>query len=186
MNRSRRRTRIEGQFAPRTVDMLRSPAMRVLSLSGERILRRLEIELANHGGTDNGRLPCTFDHFVEYGIDRDSVAPAIRELVALGFLVVTQRGSAGNAAFRRPSLYRLTFRHTDDAEPTHEWKRIDSIEDAVLIARDARAAKTKASRGKPTVSVRETLTENGETPVRETPTTRPVRKTPTTSISRVG
>jgi hypothetical protein len=37
--------------------MLGSPAYRVLRLTAHRIIARLEIELAHHGGTDNGRLP---------------------------------------------------------------------------------------------------------------------------------
>jgi hypothetical protein len=65
---------------------MESPAFRALSHSAHRILDRLEIELAHHGGNDNGRLPCTFDHFAEYGIDRHSIAPAIREVEALKFI----------------------------------------------------------------------------------------------------
>jgi hypothetical protein len=57
----RRISRIAGQFAPRTIAMIESPAFRVLSLSAHRILARLEIELAHHGGKDNGALPCTYD-----------------------------------------------------------------------------------------------------------------------------
>ena len=34
--------------------MMASPAFRVLSLSARRVLDRLEIELAHHGGQDNG------------------------------------------------------------------------------------------------------------------------------------
>ena len=56
-----RRTTIGGQFAPRRIDMLEPYACRVLSLSGQRVLDRRKIEMASHGGTDNGRLPCTYD-----------------------------------------------------------------------------------------------------------------------------
>ena len=52
--------RIGGQFVMRRIDMLRSPAFCVLSLTGRRILDRLEIEHAAHGGRDNGKLPVTF------------------------------------------------------------------------------------------------------------------------------
>ncbi len=48
-----RGNRIDGQFAARLIEMLRSPAFRVLSLSGHRVLDRL----ADHGGQDNGKLP---------------------------------------------------------------------------------------------------------------------------------
>jgi len=32
-------------------------------------------QLAHHGGNDNGRLPVTFDQFVEFGIHGRSIAP---------------------------------------------------------------------------------------------------------------
>jgi hypothetical protein len=102
--RSGRRTRIGGQFAPRLIEMLRSPAYRVLSLSARRVLDRVEIELGHHGGNDNGRLPVTYDNFVSYGIERHAIAPAIREAIALGLLEVTERGCAGNAESRTPAI----------------------------------------------------------------------------------
>ena len=69
----RPKNKIAGQFSARTVEMLESPAYRVLSLPAHRILARLEIEHAHHGGNDNGRLPVTYDQFVEYGIRRHAV-----------------------------------------------------------------------------------------------------------------
>jgi hypothetical protein len=97
--------RINGPFAARTIEMLRSPAMRVLSLTGHRILARLEIELAMHGGTDNGRLPVTHADFQQFGIDRNAIAAGIREVCALGFVKLTRRGRAGVAGHRCPSLF---------------------------------------------------------------------------------
>jgi hypothetical protein len=89
MNGRRKRTRIDGQFAAREIKMLESHAFRELSLSARRVLDRLEIELAHHGGMDNGKLPVTYDDFQRYGIDRHAaIAPAIRELVALGFVAL--------------------------------------------------------------------------------------------------
>ena len=63
-----RRNKFSGQFAGRLIAMLQSPAYRVLSLSAHRLLARIEIELAKHGGDDNGKLPVTYEQFVEYGI----------------------------------------------------------------------------------------------------------------------
>ena len=119
-----RKNRIAGQFAPRTIAMLESPAFQVLSLAGHRVLARIEIELAHHGGNDNGRLPVTFDHFAEYGMDRHAIAPALREVCALGFIEITEQGRAGNAEWRRPNKFRLTYRHTGRADQTDEWRRI--------------------------------------------------------------
>ena len=135
----RRRTQIDGQFAARQIELLESPAFRVLSLSARRVLDRIEIELAHHGGRDNGRLPVTYDNFQSYGMDRHAIAPAIREVVALGFVEITEQGRAGNAEWRRPNFFRLTYRHTNDANPTHEWKRINTLERAQTLARQARA-----------------------------------------------
>jgi hypothetical protein len=139
--KTNRFTRLDEQFAPRPVRMLRSAAFRELSLSARRVLDRLEIEFADHGGTNNGKLPVTYDDFKVYGIHRHSVAPAIREAVALGFVEVTEPGRAGNAEHRKPNLFRLTYRHTDNGPPTHEWERIETEEQAVATAKSARAAK---------------------------------------------
>jgi hypothetical protein len=155
VSRRQRRTAIGGQFAPRLIDMLRSPAWCALSLSARRVLDRIEIEFADHGGTDNGKLPVTYDNFVQYGIHRHAIGPAIREEVALGFAEITEAGRAGNAEWREPNRFRLTYRHTK-YEPTDEWKKITE-EQAELIARSARspaAAKTKSQwRKTPNVSV---------------------------------
>jgi hypothetical protein len=118
--------------------MLESPAWRVLSLSARRILDRVEIELARHAGLDNGTLPITHQHFVEYGVHKDCVGPAIRECSALGFLEVTERGRAGNAEFRAANKFRLTYRPVNRADPTDEWRRIRTLGDAEQIARAAR------------------------------------------------
>lgn len=155
--RTNRRTAIGGQFAPHLIDMLRSPAWRSLSLSARRILDRIEIEMADHGGTDNGKLPVTYDDFGRYGIHRHAVGPAIREAVALGLLEVTEPGRAGNSEWRKPNLFRLTYRNTDHGGPTNEWARIETDEQAQSLARAVRSAplqKTKSQWWKtPTVSV---------------------------------
>jgi hypothetical protein len=190
-----RRGSIPGAWTWRSIEMLESPAYRALSLSAHRILARLEIELHQHGGKpeENGRLACTFEHFVEYGIERHAIAPAIRETVALGFVEITRQGSAGNAGYRQPTLYRLTYRHTgSDKRITDQWRNTAAtFDEARAITRGARSkppARLHKNRSPvretPPVSVRETPTESVHSPVRETPTTAPVRETPTTSISR--
>jgi hypothetical protein len=146
MNGPRPKNRIAGQFAARTIEMMESPAFQVLSLGGHRALARIEIELAHHGGCDNSRLPVTFDQFVEYGIHRHAIAPALRELCALGFIEVTEHGRAGNAEFRRPNLFRLTYRQVGNAKPTDEWKRLQTAKEAEMIARIARMASARKNR----------------------------------------
>jgi hypothetical protein len=179
----KRRTRIDGQFIAHLIDMLRSPAWRILSLSARRILDRVEIELADHGGMDNGKLPVTFDDFVRYGIHRRAIAPGIREAAALGFLEVTEAGRAGNAEWRKPNLFRLTYRETNHAGPTHEWKKIAEKE-AILIVRMARQQKQNPSGGKRTMGQYGKRTTNPQFHSTETATTAIVRKPPLLSISR--
>ena len=136
----RRKNKIAGQFAARPIAMLESPAYRALSRAAHQVLARIEIEHAHHGGADNGALPVTYDHLVEYGLHRRMVAPALRELEALGFIERTRRGCALNGGLRRASTYRLTFRHAKGAEGdgTHEYLKIKTIEEAEAIAKQAR------------------------------------------------
>src|SRR5262249_5186656 len=126
--------------------MMESPAYQILSLAGHRILARIEIELAHHGGNDNGRLPVTFDQFAEYAIHRHAIAPGLREVCALGFAEITEHGRAGNAEWRRPNLFRLTYRPVGNAKPTDEWQRIRTREDAENIAQKARVLAVRKNR----------------------------------------
>jgi hypothetical protein len=135
----RTKSRISGAWSWRTIEMMESPAFRVLSHSARRVLDRLEIELAHHAGNNNGRLPCTFDHFAEYGIDRHSIAPAMREVEALKFIEVTERGRAGNAEYRRPNLFRLTYKPVGRALATDEWRSIKTEAEAKMLSKVARA-----------------------------------------------
>jgi hypothetical protein len=135
-----RRNRIVGQFIPRPTAMHESPAYRQLSLSGHRVLGRVECEHGRHGGVDNGNLPVTFADFEAYGIDRHAIAPAIRECVALGFLEITQRGRSGNGEFRSANKFRLTYIVRRGLPATNEWQRITSEEEAKRIALAARAS----------------------------------------------
>ena len=181
--------------------MLESPAWRVLSLSARRLIERIEIELGHHGGNDNDALPVTYADFLAYGLaDRSSVAAARREAVALGFLRF-KPGRGGNREFRRPDLFGLTFSVLD---PTHDWRKIETFDDARAIAGLARKAKDpravaigrerarrrakKQNTGleKPQVSVGEYQTETSRLPVGESRTTASVGKTGLLSISGDG
>ena len=115
-NRKRRKTKIGGAFSYHLIEMISSPAFCVLSLSARRVLDRLEIELASHGGTSNGKLPVTFADFHRYGIDYNAIAPAIREVVALGFVEITKKGRAGNEEISVSEYFPADV-------PTHRLRR---------------------------------------------------------------
>ncbi|MGM4917476.1 hypothetical protein [Tardiphaga sp. 813_E8_N1_3] len=106
------------------------------------MLDRLEIELASHGGTMNGRLPVTYGDFQKYGIDRQAIVPAIREVIALGVVEVTERGWPSEFDFRRhPNLFRITYCRSERCDRTHEWRRHQTLENALAVADLARKSK---------------------------------------------
>ena len=123
------RIRLREQFIPHLATMLTSDVFRSLRLTDLRILQRLEIEHASHGGKQNGDLTCTYSDFVEYGLRRASIPEAIRRLVRGGFLVVTEQGRQSYGDLRIPSRYRVTYLPTFAdgrwVEPTHEWRLLE-------------------------------------------------------------
>jgi hypothetical protein len=197
MGRSRKKNSITAeQWFWFDREALESPAFRQLSLSALRVYFRLALEYMHHAGKENGRLPVTYDQFVEYGIHRHAIAPAIRELVALGFIKITQQGkaSAGEHAF--PNYFRLTDRPTRDDLRTCDWKRIKTDEDAEALAKGARNPPKKAQRRPPkkiifpvmdsvTSPVMDSVTGNAGSLVMDSVTTVPVMDSVTTSISAV-
>jgi hypothetical protein len=101
---------------------------------------------------------------------------------------VTEAGRAGNADYRKPNLFRLTYKHTNRSGPTHEWKKI-AADDVAIIARRARGAPPRnqnSSAGKRQNSAAETIIENPNSIVRKASLLPMVRKPSLPSISRVG
>jgi hypothetical protein len=45
----------------------------------------------HQGGTENGHLTVTFRQFEDYGVPKHGVAAALRELVAVDFIEITER-----------------------------------------------------------------------------------------------
>jgi len=179
-----RRNRIAGQFCALPLEMLRSPAWRVLSLSARRVLDRVSIELRHHAGNMGIGLCVTFDDFEEYGIHRHSIAPAIREVVALSFLRIARQGRAGNADFRQATLHVPTFEMAVDCEPTHDWRQIKTLEQAKAIAAAARGKSIfPAVESAPTFGA-ESATGNDDSSVVESITTAVAEST--TTIETLG
>jgi hypothetical protein len=184
MSKKSKKGAASGPFVMHTREMFMSPAWCVLSLSARRLLDRIEIEMMAHGGPrSNGRLPVTYGDFIKYGVRRNSIASALREVVALGFLEITEQGRGGNAAYRKASQFRLThhpFKEDPDGEvlyePTNEWRRFKTIEEVEAIAAKAKRAvppcrpyqarrkKQKAAPQNGTVPPPEMGDENGQSP----------------------
>ncbi len=87
-------------------------------------------------------MPLTYADLITYGLHENQIAAAMREAQALGFAQCTRRGHGGNAEFRAPNLWRLTYvQNIGPLAPTDEWKRIETLEQAKAIAATARAEK---------------------------------------------
>jgi hypothetical protein len=112
----------------------------------------------------NGSLIVTFKDFEAYGLDRHAIAPAIRESEALGFIEVTQKGTAGTAGYRRANKFRLTYRPfmTQPGDGTHEWCGFKTIEEAEAVAKRARAETPEPHRPRRAASQRRTAKESQE------------------------
>jgi hypothetical protein len=142
---AKRRTAIAGQFIARPRQLIDSPVLWVLSLAAHRALIRIELEHMAHGGSENGKLPVTYKDLERCGIHPNAIAPALRELEALGIIETTRRGYGGAAEVREPSLYRLTYvmawnAGRTDGAGTHEYLQFKTREDAGKAAQEARKA----------------------------------------------
>jgi hypothetical protein len=163
--------------------MLESPAWRALSFAARKIIDRIELEHAHHGGVENGKLPITYRNFEDAGVRRHSVAGALRELVALGIVEVTRKGYGGAAEVRAPSLYRLTYLQAWDAGPkdatgTHDYLKIKTDDEAKSIAAAARAGADPRNvpRGKIHFATPQIVQISPHEKGGETPNSRPLKR----------
>ena len=132
---------VQEKFSLLSIRMLASRARWVLGVTERRILDFLEVELQKHDRKNNGDLVLTYEQLVDLGMDRASIAPALRVLERLGFIRI-QHGRGGNADHHEPNKMYLTYAYTTRANlPTHDWKRFETREEAELAAKEARAAK---------------------------------------------
>ena len=136
MSRGKRKLSHEGPFILHTLEMRQSPAWVCLPDNARRVLDRLEVEHACHGGAENGKLVCTYSDFAKAGIRRASIALAVRQCVALGFLEVRVQGARSISNERWPSRYRLTYvlGVKGSPDPTHDWRRFETVEGAHAAA----------------------------------------------------
>jgi hypothetical protein len=133
-------------FTSRPIELIASPALRVISRAAHLALLRIELELRSHAGQCNGKLIVTQQQFAKFGVHRNMIAPALRELNALGIIRITVRGRGGNAEHRQPNQFLLNY--LCGAVDAHEqitdsWGRFETMEEAEKVASAARKAKDK-------------------------------------------
>jgi hypothetical protein len=111
----------EPPFITHSMEFYQSEAFRSLSNAERKILARIEIEHMKHAGKNNGRLICTYENFIAYGIRSRSIPAALQHLQTVGAIEMTQRGRRD--AMHNPHHYRLTYQPSFDGKwPTNEWR----------------------------------------------------------------
>jgi hypothetical protein len=112
-----------------TREMLESNAWAALSLAAGRVIERIIIEHMAHADNENGALIVTYADFEKFGIRRMSIKRAIDEAVALGFMIVTQKGRASIGIDRWPTHFALSWLDLKDGTPASKrWKAITGKE----------------------------------------------------------
>jgi hypothetical protein len=139
-------------------EMLRSGAMRALSLHARRALDRIMVEHMDHAGQENGRLKVTWQDFEKFGVHRRFIKRALGELAAVGLVAIEQPGRRPHGPDRGdPTQYRLA--HLPVCEPanfrppTNEWKR---FEEDIAAAKTAIKAALPKQPNKPNGKVKHT------------------------------
>lgn len=113
-----------------TRQRLESLAWRAMPLCARQVVDRIQIELLNHGGRDNGRLPVTYDDFEKYGVRKGSIRRAVDIAIALGFVDRTERGVRAHGAARRPAKYGLTWiPRVDGTFASNRWMFLKTDDD---------------------------------------------------------
>jgi hypothetical protein len=111
-------------------EVLNSYAWRAASGDCHKWIYRIAEEHMAHGGTMNGQLKVTKRNMIEYAIRKhDNVAPAMREALALGLIILTERGRGGNAESRKAHQFALAI--LKDSKEKYfgtEWKRFRSLQ----------------------------------------------------------
>jgi hypothetical protein len=143
--------KIEASFVPFPAEMIEGAAFRSLSASGFKVLLLLGTVWARHGGPGaniNGKIVASYERFAKFwGMDKHSVAMALRELVALGF-IERKKGSAGNADARESNAFRLTYLPAEGVPGTgsHDWRKFATGDQAEAVRTEARGASVDDAR----------------------------------------
>ena len=116
-------------------------AWRAASGACHKAIFRIAEENMAHGGVMNGRLKVSHADIFKYGVrHHDSIPPALREGCALGLIIQTKRGRAGNAEHRAPHEWGITFIKDKKGKYLDTgWRRFSSLEEAKKVAKEARA-----------------------------------------------
>ena len=136
----RRQKILAPQWAWLSIEALESPAYRALSLSGHRVLARIQIEHAHHAGKENGKLPVTFRDFHKFEITptlsrqlfgrwRRSVSFVSRRKASLAVTRNIKSRICSPSLTWRPTMDRRHLRMIGDGtkQPTRQKLRLELL-----------------------------------------------------------
>jgi hypothetical protein len=134
----------KAKFAGFHIELLESPVFHALNANEFRAFNLLNKVLSGDVGGNlfkNGELVITHDQFIAAGVQRNSVAPSLRALEALGLITVVW-GDAGAEGYRKSNLFGITSFPTGTRNVAEmKWKLFDDASLAKRVAKAARANK---------------------------------------------
>jgi DNA-binding PadR family transcriptional regulator len=129
---------VSGTFTPVPASLFESKAWEALSLTALRIFGFM-VGADSHVRDGDGRIGFSYDDFVERGVHRHAVGPALRELEEAGVISRVWKGHGGEKARSSSvSFYRLTTYAADG--PQAFLEKLTREEWVTRLAK-ARAAK---------------------------------------------
>lgn len=116
-----KRKHSEGQYAPLSYAVLKSPAWRSLSVSAVRLFLELHTRF---NGSNNGKLRLSYAEAAEaLGMGKASVQRAYADLIDKGFLRLE---CEGNWYHRKAHEWRITIKPVQGVKhkilPSHDWR----------------------------------------------------------------
>jgi len=131
-------------FVPRRLEFYLSPAWSLAPRPLKTIIERLEVEHLRHGGYRNGELFVSYSQFVEAGVSRRTVRPALELGERLGLLEVF-RDENPSGDIRPENRYRLTYVPAMNRKtPTDEWMSITGDQAEALVSEFRKVEKAAA------------------------------------------
>lgn len=146
--RLNKRLEVETPFVTSPMALLDAEVFHALSPYALKAFMRILTEHGRHAGKENGRLIVTYQNFVDYGIPRSRVRPALNELHHAGIIrFCDPEDRYKNTVGRPPNVFRLTFlavidpSGTDVTAATNDFKKAtaDSVRANQAIAKQTRA-----------------------------------------------
>jgi hypothetical protein len=132
-----------------TRELIESDAWRTAPIQTIRFVFRVMEEHMAHGGTENGKLICTADQCVAWGIRRSAVTDAQHDAATRGLVYRSETGCFAPKRGRRPNRFGLGWlpAHDGSAAP-NLWKRYHRAPNPTQDIKSSTTTRDKIDGGK--------------------------------------